>query len=140
VSLFALIDGNKVGPAALVVAILGLMFITGSLLSLIRVHGIRWRDLRDMLFLFVLMATFVIQLISGATVIVNPADSDTVRTIAILVIVCFLVGIARAWELVDGPTIGLSREIVALARNDDHPANRATDGAQPASPETDTER
>ncbi|MGI8590764.1 MAG: hypothetical protein ACR2M5_07225 [Nakamurella sp.] len=140
VSLFALIDGNKVGPAALVVAILGLMFIIGSLLSLIRVHGIRWRDLRDMLFLVVLMATFVIQLISGATVIANPADPDTVRTIAILVVVCFLVGIARAWELVGGPTIGLSREIVALARNDDHRANRATDGARPASPEIDTER
>lgn len=116
VSLFALIPGNKIGWAASVVAIVGLLFVAASLLSLVRAGGLGWRDARDAAFLLGLTATFLIQLLSGLHVVASPADTGTMRTIAVLVIVCFLIGIARAWELIGGPTIGLRHEVGSMLK------------------------
>ena len=116
VSLFALIPGDQVGTTSLVVAILGLLFVTASLLSFVRLRQMRWSTARDALFLVFLAVTFVIQLVAGIDVMDRPNDSGAVQTIAILVIVCFLIGIFRAWELIGGPSIGITHEVVALVR------------------------
>ena len=117
VSLFSLIPGHKIGPTAMAVAASGLVFITAVLLSLIRLHQVRWSEVRDALFLVGLAVVFVVQLIQGAEVIAHPGDSSAVNTIAILVIVCFLIGIARAWELIGAPSIGIGQEITALVQD-----------------------
>ena len=104
VSLIALIPGQTIGPTAVAVAGAGLLFITASLLSLIRLRQVHWRALRGALFLVGLMITFVVQLIQGIQVILHPGDSRAVNTIMLLVVICFLIGIDRAWELVGGPT------------------------------------
>ncbi len=49
----------------------------------------------------------------------QPGDSGSVETIAILVIVCFLIGIFRAWELIGGPSIGITHEVIALVHHDE---------------------
>jgi hypothetical protein len=117
VSLFALIPGEQVGTTSLVVAILGLLFVTASLLSFVRLRQVRWSTARDALFLVFLAVTFVIQLVAGIDVMERPGDSGAVETIAILVIVCFLIGIFRAWDLIGGPSIGITHEVVALVRS-----------------------
>ena len=123
VSLFALIPGHKIGPAAVAVAGVGLVFVAASLLSLIRLHQAPGDTLRQALLLVVLAVTFVIQLIQGIDVITQPGDSGAVNTIAALVIVCFLLGIARAWQLIGGPSISITREVAALVRNDQRSAD-----------------
>jgi hypothetical protein len=119
VSLFALIPGHKIGWTAVSVAIGGIAFIVASLLSLIRMRPVRGATVRDGLFLIGLAVTFVIQLIEGLDVNAHPDDSGAVNTIAILAVVCFLIGIARAWELIGGPSIGIAHEVTALVRHKD---------------------
>jgi hypothetical protein len=132
ISLFSLIPGHKIGYTAVWVAAAGIAFVTASLLSLIRLHQIHWGSLRDALFLGLLIITFVIQLAEGLLVVVKSDDPGSVDTIAILVIVCFLIGVARSWELIGGPSIGITREVSALVQHRDQGADRQTDtGGQP---------
>jgi len=131
VSLFALIPGHKIGPTSAAVAVLGLTFVTAALLSLIRLHQVRRDTLRDAVFLIALAATFVIQLIEGVRVITQPDDSGAVNTIAALVIVCFLIGIARAWELIGGPSFAIGQEVSALVRGHNGGADDSADEQPP---------
>ena len=52
----------------------------------------------------------------GLVIIASTGNTGAVDTIAILVIACFLVGIARSWELVGGPSFGIAHEVTALFR------------------------
>jgi hypothetical protein len=117
VSLLALIPGHTIGPTALIVALVGLAFVAASMLSLFRLGQRRSRIARDATFLTGLAVTFVIQAIQAVAVIVRPDDSGAVNAIAVLVVACFLIGIARAWELIGGPTIGLPHEVRELIAN-----------------------
>jgi hypothetical protein len=127
ISLFALIPGNRIGWTALSVSVIGLVFVLASLLSLIRVYGSRRGEMRDALFLVGLVVIFVFQLIAGLRVISRPQDLGDVETIATLVIVCFVVGIARSWELIGGPSIGITKEVGAIVRRS--PRERGTGGS-----------
>jgi hypothetical protein len=131
VSLFALIPGHKIGPAVAVVAVGGLTYVAAALLRLIRLRQGRRDTLRHALLLIVLAVTFVVQLIEGIDVITQPDDSGAVNTIAVLVIVCFLIGIARAWELIGGPSIGITREVTALVRSHQRSADDSVDEESP---------
>jgi hypothetical protein len=92
---------------------------------LFRLRLLHWKTLTDALFLVLLLVTFVVQLWQGLNVLSHPRSPGSIDTIAILVIVCFLIGIARSWELIGGPSIGLRTEVGALLRDQhaSHPAD-----------------
>jgi hypothetical protein len=102
-----------------------------SLLSLIRLRQVRWSMVRDGLFLVGLAVVFVLQMINGAIVLAEPGNSGDVNTIAVLVVVCALIGVARSWELIGGPSIGIRHEVTALVRSHD----AAPDPEAPENPE-----
>jgi hypothetical protein len=123
VSLFALEPGERVGWTTVIVALVGLLFVTASLLSLLRVRRSQPGELRDALFLVGLAITFGLQLLYGRLVIRHPHNSSDFQMISTLVIVCFLIGIARSWELIGGPSIGLRGELRAIVRARGQKAN-----------------
>ncbi len=133
VSLFALIPGEKIGGASVAVAAVGLTFVAASLLSLIRRRQVRWGTVHDGLFLVGLAVTFVYQLLEGLEVLAAHAEDNpgAVDTIAILVVVSFLIGIARSWELIGGPNIGIAHEVIALVRGHGVSSNDAQEGHPP---------
>jgi hypothetical protein len=133
ISLFSLVPGEKIAWTAVAVSIVGLTFVAASLVRLLRLRAVHWGTVRDGVFLVGLVAIFIIQLVTGLSLVSQPDDPGAVNTIAILVIACFLVGISRAWELIGGPSLDLSKEVTALVRGHNHKSAADEDGQPPPS-------
>ena len=132
VSLFALVSAKWLGRAALVTAIIGLAFVAGSLLSLLRLRR-GWSDLRDAAFLLGVLAVLVRELIGGRTLQVHPGGAGAAQAIAVLVVLCFVIGIARSWELIGAPSsIGIGSETALLMRRGVRRARESGSTAHPA--------
>ena len=99
---------------------LGEVFVFASLLSLYRLREEQPGQYRESLFLIGIAIVFGFQLMAGIELINHPESVGDVRTLAILVVVCALGGIARSWELIGGPQIGLRREVVTSVRQHSH--------------------
>lgn len=116
VSLVALIPGNIVGWTALVVAVLGLLFVAGSCVTLVLDRDVRWGELPRLMWLALLTAVFAVELACGLGLISDARDTGALNTLSVVVVVCFLIGISRAWELVGGPSTGLWHQLFVLSR------------------------
>jgi hypothetical protein len=152
VSLFELAPGLDGGGAPISVAIIGLLFILGALIRLLPSKRSGQLKLSDLSFLIGLLVVFVLQLLAGIGLERHGSSSAGLRTICVLVIVCFLLGITRAWELVGGPKTGLWHVLFARRDSMDGPDERdrlrggdegSRDGGshdQPGGPKTEPTR
>ena len=120
VSLFVIIPGIGVAWPAISVAIIGLSFVTASVLSLLRLRRHHHTAPRETFFLAGQTVSFLVQLIAGISARGAGEDPSATRAVAIIVVVSFLIGVARAWELIGGPEIGLFRELRLLGQSDQH--------------------
>jgi hypothetical protein len=112
ISLLALIPSTHLGKATTIVAGAGVLFVVASLLSLRQIRQAQRVRLREASFLAGMLVLFAAQLVAGVQLSLHGRTS-TVNTIAILTVVCFLVGIARAWELIGAAPIRLHTEVLA---------------------------
>jgi hypothetical protein len=116
VGLFGLVPGFHVGGTATVVAILGLLFVAGAVMRLLpglRAKRVAWTDFG---FLLSLAVVFAIQLLAGLGLDHNERDAGDLQTVCVLVVVCFLLGIGRAWELVGGRSARISHLLIERLR------------------------
>jgi hypothetical protein len=116
VSLFALIPPLSLGWTATFAAGAGLIFVGGALIEAVDGYRQRAAKLRDSGFLIALIVVFAWQLRAGIRLIGDRDNEDGIETVAILQAVCFPIGIARAWELIGGPSMGLTTQLVNVVR------------------------
>ena len=116
ISLFALISNSGIAWASVSVGIVGVLFVAGSLISLLRERQAHRTALRDATFLIGQLLVFGLQLRYGLRLVANVHDTDAAQAIATLVVVCFLLGIARSWELVGGPSFSFLGQSFAFLR------------------------
>ncbi len=107
VSLFSLIPGLGTGGVATAVSAVGILFTIGALGRLVPLARAGQLHPRELRFLAAMLIVFAIQLQAAIRLDANEHDQGLLQTICIIVAVCFLLGIARAWELVGGPRVGI---------------------------------
>jgi hypothetical protein len=132
VSMVALMPGDNLGTGSSIVAIAGILSTTA-----LGVTGLRagiTRDSPRLIFrwaslLVALLALYIVQLVSALQFNGTASDVTHVKTHAILVVIMFVMGISRAWELVGG---GSPRLITTLSHSSPtEPAPEATPGDRP---------
>jgi hypothetical protein len=119
VSLWALVPGNGLAWASIAVGTIGVLFVLGSALSVRRlahIHRSHTHRVRDLTFLVTQAVVFGLQIVTGIRLAVHPHAASIADDIAELLIVCFLIGVFRSWELIGGPDIGFAREVRELFR------------------------
>ena len=131
VSLFALVPRMHLGWPATSVAIVGLLFVAGSLVSLLRVRRSQPGELRDAAFLVGLVVVFALQLLYGIRLIRHKEAFGPLQDLSVLVIVCFLIGIARSWELIGGPSLSLFSQLGALRKHGGDETPRSSSDTDP---------
>ena len=116
ISLFALVPNIDLGTTALIVGLASLSSCVALMILLVREGSPGPRRRRQIRLLVVQGALFGYQAAVGAQVMGGRHVHSEVTTLAILVIVLFLVGIARAWLLIGARDSGLVTEMVATLR------------------------
>jgi hypothetical protein len=114
VSLYGLVPGDGIGYPAAVMGVLGIAVTAAGIRSFISVPEVR-RHLRQQLALIVLLLlTFGFELAGGINLIVNPGSIGGLKLVCNLLVVSLIIGVARAWELVNDRETGIVSSLAVL--------------------------
>lgn len=138
ITLFALLPDTNLGIVALVTSLSGLGTTCG--LVLIGVRESDLRRVRELVLVVVLFLLYGWQLVNSVRLLHHAGNTGALEDEAILVIVCFLIGIGRAWELVGIRRTGLVHTAVTqklAARAGAAAGATAPDASRPSGPTGD---
>lgn len=116
VSLFALIPGNDLAKPTMVVAGAAAVVCIGFGVLLAR-SGVVFRLRRKLILIGAQTLVLLGQLLTASVLLVRPHSVSSVRALATYVVVLFLVGIFRAWQLIGARDIGLVTLVAEAIRN-----------------------
>jgi hypothetical protein len=132
IALFSLVPGNNAGYPSMAFGVVGTLFTLASVRSIMADAAARHRFLGQVTLIAGLLAVFIIEIIDGLELRVNPANHSALDTIANLTIVSMLLGVARAWEFVGDRDTGIWASLLVLATGREHPLT--VPGEEPSKP------
>jgi hypothetical protein len=115
VALVALLPGNSLGAAGVLLACAGISSAIGMAVLSLRDWPGR-RHLAGILIIPVLGVLYIVQLLNGINLSLNPSNASAVHLQALLVIVFFLIAIARAWRMIGARNTRVTAMISDLLR------------------------
>jgi hypothetical protein len=118
VSLFGLVPENNTGYAAIVMAVIGLLFTAAGTRSIFSGRIARRHVPRQLALLAILLATFAFEFAGGIDLIASPRSPGAAELVSNLLIVLLVIGVARAWELVGDRDTRAVASIAVLAGHD----------------------
>jgi hypothetical protein len=109
ISLFALIPQTSIGYPALVMGLVGLSGTLGLLVSLVQAY-IRWSEkLRTGIFILAGFILYGFEIFCGVRLLQVPSDLGSLYALTTILIVLYVFGISRAWDVVGASQFHLER-------------------------------
>ncbi|HEY0240537.1 MAG TPA: hypothetical protein VGC37_18045 [Friedmanniella sp.] len=117
-SLLLLIPGTSAGPGLVSLGLVGVAAVVALLVGVVRqlAHEPRLALARSVVLLLGQGAVYGLEISLGLRLIHGAEPGDPLRTLCVLVIVLFAIGIERAWEFVGAKTPGLLGAFLATRR------------------------
>jgi PAS domain S-box-containing protein len=115
VALVAVLPGNDLGSASVFLACTGISSTIG-MAGLTQRNWPGARHLWGLAIIPALGALYIIQLLNGIDMLLNPTDTGTVHLQALLIIVFFMIAIARAWQMIGARDTRLAAMVGDLLR------------------------
>jgi hypothetical protein len=102
ISLIALVPYEQIGKVTLVMSSIGLANTLVMSLSLLKGKFSWIEGLRKLIFILGSFVIYGFEISYAIHLLLSPTDLSTLSSLAILLVVIYLYGIARAWDLVGG--------------------------------------
>jgi hypothetical protein len=132
VSLLALLPGQYLGNGSTALAIAGITSTVALVITFARTHDSSrtfWSSARTLALFAAVLVIYGFQLASALHLNGSAADNGEVSEQATLVIIMFLMGIARAWEIVGATKL----RVLDILAHESRPATPASDAEKTVS-------